>query len=645
MLVPAALSLGLALNSGGFFPNSVSVAVIAVLLVLAGRTLVGRRPFAFTFGFGAIAVTLVVFVVWTLVSGSWSGASARATFEYDRALLYAAVFVLAGILGRSRRRAQGLLWGLTAVFLAISSAATLTWLLPDLIPVGSAIARDRLAWPTSYWNATGLIAALALVWSCSLSFSASQPPRVRALAAAAVPLPAAALIFTVSRGALAVAIVGLIVSVAMIRSSATLGGIIAAVPAIAVSTVIALGVSRLNVTKPSPAAIAAGHRSAVLLVAVTLATGALRIALLRLDSRLAGRQLPWTRNQFLAGLLATAAVIAVGFVALGGPHVAARAVHNFVAPETESVGGTLAASQRLTRLGNNGRIQEWTVAWKDGFLPHPVLGVGAGTYATLWTRYGTLRRVLNAHSLYLETLAELGIVGAGLLFTAIASVLVALGRRARGTEREVWAALLAGGVMWAVHAGVDWDWQMPAVTAWFFAAGGLALSAPADRSRPRVHPRIRVGIALGCLLLAVTPAVVWRSQTQLIQAVNAFEQGDCVAAERHALASNSALGSRSDPLEVISYCEAAAGHLSSALSAIQAAEQRDPRNWELPYSNALISAAAGVDPRPSARTALRFYPRSPLALAAVRAFSRGGPPAWRRFALAAPLPLPRSHRR
>ena len=282
------------------------------------------------------------------------------------------------------------------------------------------------------------------------------------------------------------------------------------------------------------------------------------------------------------------------------------------------------------------------MAWKDGFLPHPVLGVGAGTYATLWTRYGTVRRVLNAHSLYFETLAELGMVGAGLLFAAIAAVLVALGRRARGSEREIWAALLAGAVMWAVHAGVDWDWQMPAVTAWFFAAGGLALSAPAGRPRPSVRPRVRAGIALGCLLLAVTPAVVWRSQTQLIQAVNAFERGDCIAAEHHALASNSALGSRSDPFEVISYCEAAAGHLILALSAIQAAEQRDPRNWELRYSAALISAAAGVDPRPSARTAVTYYPQSPLARAAVRAFSRGGPRAWRRFALAAPLPLPRS---
>jgi hypothetical protein len=138
----------------------------------------------------------------------------------------------------------------------------------------------------------------------------------------------------------------------------------------------------------------------------------------------------------------------------------------------------------------------------------------------------------------------------------------------------------------------------------------------------------------------ITPAVVWRSQTKLNQAVAAFEHGNCEAAESDALASNAALRSRSDPFELISYCEAAAGRFPLALSAIRAAEQRDPDNWELRYSDSLISAVAGQDPRTPAREALVLYPRSPLARAAMRAFARGGPAAWRRFAIAAPLPVP-----
>ena len=644
LLTPAGVSLGLALASGGFFPDTFSIAVVAVIVAFAVRAGLSRSPFGgLSVGVGIVAVALVVFVAWTLISGSWSGAPGRATIEYDRNLLYAAVFVLTGVLGRSVMRARLLLWGMTLVAVAVSVAATATWLLPDVFPVASSIGRARLAWPTSYWNATGLIAAFGLVWSASLSFSASQPPRIRVLAAIAAPVPAATLIFTVSRGALAVAALGLVLAAVTIRSSATPGGIIALLPGLAASVAIALGVSRLNVLTPSASAISTGHKDAVLLAAVAFASGAIRLVLLGLDAKLARARPPWTRAQLRMALGLAAAMLVAVFLALGGPDAVRRAVHAFVSPERESVGSRLAASQRLTRLGSNGRIEEWRVAWDDGFLRHPILGTGAGTYATLWARHGTtFRRVLNAHSLYLEELAELGIVGGGLVVAAVVAILGGLARRARGPEREPWAALLAGGVMWAVHAGIDWDWQMAAVTAWFFACGGLALSAPAGRPRRQIRPGIRWSIALGCLLLTVTPLVVWRSQTKLDQAVAAFARGDCTAAESDALASNAALRSRADPFELISYCQAAAHHFPLALSAIRAAEQRDPDNWELRYSDALISAVAGEDPRTPARDALLLYPRSSLARAAARAFARGGPSAWRRFAIAAPLPVPQS---
>ncbi len=646
LVVPAGVTLGLALASGGFFPDSVSVAVAAVIVAFGLGTATSRSPFR---GVNAcvagVALALIAFVAWTLISGSWSHAPARATFEYVRNLLYAGTFVLTGLLGRSARRARLLLGGLALVSVGVSAAAAATWLLPDVFSVAANIGRDRLSWPTSYWNATGLLAALALVWASSLSISATQSPRVRVLAAMATPIMVATLIFSVSRGALAVAILGLVVAVATIRSSSTPGGLLAVAPAIAAAAAITLGVKGLNVAHPAAPALRAGHRDALLLLAVALAGGALRAVLLRLDGRLARARPPWTRAQIRILLALATAAIVVAFVAFGGPHAVRHAVDRFVSTREESVGRREAASQRLTRLGNNGRIEEWRVAWHDGFLAHPVEGTGAGTYATLWTRYGTTyRRVLNAHSLYLEELAELGLVGGALLIGAIVAILVALARRARGPEREVWAALLATGVMWAVHAGVDWDWQMPAVTAWFFAAGGLAMSAPADRPRREPDPRLRWAVALGCLLLIVTPATVWRSQTRLIAAVSAFERDDCSAAERDALESNAALGSRADPFEVISYCEAGAGRFALALDAIHAAEARDPENWELRYSDALISAVAGRDPRQSARLALALYPRSPLTRTEAQAFRGDRPAVWRRFALAAPLPVPHSTR-
>ena len=158
-----------------------------------------------------------------------------------------------------------------------------TWLLPHTFPVSAQVARDRLSWPTSYWNATGLIAAFALVWTTALSCSAAESPRSRVLSAMAVPFPAAALIFTASRGAVAVALVGLLIAIVMIRSSATPGGLATVAPAIGISAALALGVHGLNVPAPASAAIDAGRRLAVLLLVVSLAAGAARIVFLRAD--------------------------------------------------------------------------------------------------------------------------------------------------------------------------------------------------------------------------------------------------------------------------------------------------------------------------------------------------------------------------
>ncbi|MGA2929454.1 MAG: hypothetical protein ABSG43_26395 [Solirubrobacteraceae bacterium] len=455
------------------------------------------------------------------------------------------------------------------------------------------------------------------------------------------PIPAATLIFTASRGAVAVAVLGVVLSAVIIRSWATPGGLVALAPAVTASVLIGLDVNGLNVNNPAAHAIHIGQHTAVLLVALSLATAILRAALVRLDDRLARARVPWTRVQLRASLCIVFVGIVVTFLTLGGVSAVRADVHRFAAAPPDSASTSLSVQQRLTWLSNNGRIDEWRVAIDDGFLRHPVIGNGAGTYATLWTRYApTFRRVLNAHSLYLEELAELGLVGAVPLIVIIVSILVALGRRARGPEREVWAALFAAGLMWALHAGVDWDWQMPAVTAWFFGAGALALAAPTDRPQRQTHSRVRFAVALGCLFLTVTPAAIWRSQTQLNKAVQALERGDCVTAQQAALASNAALSSRWDPFEVISYCEAGAQQYTLAISAIDAAELRDPQNWELRYSDALISAAAGLDPRPAARAALTMYPTSPLTRVAVRAFSSGSPAAWRRFAISAPLPLP-----
>src|SRR5207253_2468042 len=64
------------------------------------------------------------------------------------------------------------------------------------------------------------------------------------------------------------------------------------------------------------------------------------------------------------------------------------------------------------------RASYFRVAWHDQIRAHPLLGTGAGTFGLYWERSGKVLRfggALDAHSLYLETLAELGPVGLLLL--------------------------------------------------------------------------------------------------------------------------------------------------------------------------------------------------------------------------------------
>jgi len=174
---------------------------------------------------------------------------------------------------------------------------------------------------------------------------------------------------------------------------------------------------------------------------------------------------------------------------------------------------------------------------------------------------------------------------------------------------------------------------------WVFAAGGLALSGHVRaRSMGRSTPLIvRIAAAAGCVVLALTPIAVVRSQRDLTQSLGALRARDCPAAVDAALASTQAMASRPEPLELLSYCNVRSGRNKLGLRTIAAAVRRDPGNWEFRYAQALVRAAAGVDPRSAAQAALRRNPRNRYAQDAVRRFRPSNRKRWRRLALAAPV--------
>ena len=79
----------------------------------------------------------------------------------------------------------------------------------------------------------------------------------------------------------------------------------------------------------------------------------------------------------------------------------------------------------------NGRWQFWGASIDQG-IEHPLVGDGAGSFAAWWAEHRDIPVfVRDAHSLYLETFAELGLVGLLLVLAFLGSALVEGVRRAR----------------------------------------------------------------------------------------------------------------------------------------------------------------------------------------------------------------------
>ncbi len=159
----------------------------------------------------------------------------------------------------------------------------------------------------------------------------------------------------------------------------------------------------------------------------------------------------------------------------------------------------------LAVIADDNRADYWSVAWQD-YSDHPVLGAGAGTYGHYWLGHGTAGFTRTAHSLYLQSLAELGPFGLALVVAALAVPLVAVARRA-GRDRYATTALAAY-VAFVVHAGIDWDWEMPAVTlAGLFCGAAALVATRPERSEPM---RLWMRVAIVVVMTAVAVGAVVR---------------------------------------------------------------------------------------------------------------------------------------
>jgi O-antigen ligase len=433
MVVPAVAAF-FAFFGGGYARSTWVYGLVALGWSAAIAALARSRPRV-----NRLTMSLVLAATalnaWTLLSALWSaGGVTLAEAEAERTSLYV-LAIVALAFAAARAQPYSLLCACFAGALAPTAYALARQLLPPAAPP-LPIERFLLARPIGYANALGLFAAIGTLAALELVRAAPHRP-VRRVSHASLVVFVAALYLTASRGSWLALAVGLCAAAA---ASVDRLRFVEEVAGLAPAPVVALALSRLLSSHTS----ASGSRGIVLFVLLALiaaASAVLGEVRIRWPSPLKSRQLGGM-------ILALGGVAVVWMGATGG-------------------------------LGVGDRATYWKVAWHQ-FTAHPLLGDGAGSFASAFQRYVERHEPYlgviptEAHNVFLETLGELGFVGFTLLTAVLALPLVIAWRARRRPFAVASVAMLAAAL---VHAFLDWDWELPAVMLLVLSATGVALAA------------------------------------------------------------------------------------------------------------------------------------------------------------------------
>ena len=587
----------LAAANGGYFPTSWGWSTLvlawgAVMALLLRKGISLSRAELWLLGAAG------AFVAWVGLSILWSSARTESVDELERVLVYLCGLAALLLLVRSSSVVQ-LLAGITVAIGLVSAYALATRLLPDRVGSFDSIAGYRLSDPVGYWNALGLLAAVGAL--LAVGFAARGGHLwARAAAAASLPVFALTIEFTFSRGTWIALAAGLAAAVALDPRRLQLVACLFGLAPLSGAAVWLASQSTALTTRNSSLgrAVSEGHRLALVLVGLAVVGAGIVAGLAALERRVAvGAR---ARRIAAGGLVGLVLAAGVGVVAAyGGPvSIARRAVHSF---ESRAAGGA-RLSGRVFSLSSDGRIDLWRAAWHE-FASGPVLGGGAGTYEQYWRQHRpTSLDVRDAHSLYLEILAELGLVGLALLFLVLAAPLAAV----RSRRLPLVPAALGAYVAFLVHAGVDWDWEMPAVTLAGFACGAGALVAARKEGRP-LSARVRYFGAALLVAVGAFAAMTFVGNRALDSGASAAAAGDWSKAAADARTARTWLPWSAEPWRLLGDASFGQGDFTAAARDYRHAISIDPRNWVLWFdlgyatggreSAAAFVRAAALDPR------------------------------------------------
>ena len=609
--------LYLALQGGGYDLIARSeLGVLAWWIVLLG-VLAGVLPRA-RFGVSAwIAVGLLgCFLAWTWIAAGWTPSVERTLAEAARVATYLGALVL-GLACCRTGNARWLVLGLACSIGLVSFLADLSRLIPSWFPKPADrnfYAESRLSYPFDYSDGVGEFASLGLPL---LLYAAGEARTLagRALAAAALPTVVLCLALTLSRGGLLAAAIGLAFFFALVpnRLPKLAIGLVAAATS---AFVLAELLSNPAVHNGFEAAGAPGQRRTVLLalLAACVVTG-----LAQAGIALAGRRVARPRWLTVSrrGAAITAAGLALAFTAGVVVIFASGASHHlwtdFKRPAPPAVHGN--AYFRLFSLSGSRRYQYWHVAL-DAYRSHRLKGIGPGTFDLYWAQHQTLGEFIrNAHSLYIETLAELGLIGFVLILGFVLAVLaggVVRTFRVAASERAVVAAASAGFAGFAAAAFFDWIWQIGVIPIAGMLLAGAALAGSAAPRR-RISPE-RAAILLGTIVALVAIARPLGVAVQVRSSQKAVQAGNLTAALADARSAQSFEPSGASPRLQRALVLEQSGDIAGARGAIAEAQAREPTNWQIWLVSSRLATEADRPAEALAdyRRARSLNPKSPL---------------------------------
>jgi tetratricopeptide (TPR) repeat protein len=647
---PAAIGILLLLGLGAglspfffaYYDPSVWVP-IGLGLVAASAVAVVARP-ARPSGPAALALgALLGLGVWSLSSTAWAESVENAVVSGNRWLVYGTLLLLMLVLLRDDRRSALLLGaaGLGVGAVAISVLARLLGGNP-----GALFLNGRLNAPLGYINGEGCLFVMGF-WLC-MAVAESRRALVSGPAAGLATLMACLALLSQSRGTALAMLGSLIVVVALApgrtrRVYALLmvaGGVALAAPDL---------LRVYSDTAGGSVAAGVSHAAGRAALLAALGVGVVWAALTAGWGFICSRGTAGHRAGTVGSWLLVVPVVLTLVVAAGSAHRIERDVRNQWHAFTHLAGSSSAAtsssaSQSRLSSGAGNRYDYWRIAWLL-WKEHPFLGVGAGNYPRPYYELRTTTEdIEQPHSVELQALSELGLLGALLLACFIAGVgWGAVRMRRQAAHASLPRALMVGGlgafVAWLVQTSVDWMHLLPGLTAIAIAGAAVLVrqrsavgaqdavgsrqpssSTGAEAERPWASRALasRMTMALGGSMVLVTLVVAGASLSRqgLADFYRARAQHELEAHPAAALTdANRSLGIDSDAVQTY-YAQAAAlarfDQAPAAEAALRAALAHEPDNfvtWTLLGDVAVRERRLGVAKRDYAR-AHQLNPRN-----------------------------------